>query len=238
VHPLSRLLRLPLSLIGPETTMRVLSGELRGARWIAGAATHGCWLGTYERECQRVFREFVRDGDVVYDVGANAGFFTLLGARRAGPSGAVYAFEPLPRNLQYLRRHVDLNDARQVRILEIALSSSPGVERFASGANASMGGLAAEGDLEVRTDTVDRLVAAGEIRPPHFIKMDVEGAEERVLDGAASVLERSRPVILLSAHGYRLRDVCSARLRDLGYELVPLRDGSRDGQYTLLAKPR
>jgi FkbM family methyltransferase len=237
VNLVSRLLRAPLRLLPRDATVRVLGGELRGSKWIAGAATHGCWLGTYEPEAQRVFRDAVREGDVVYDVGANVGFFTLVAAKHAGASGTVYAFEPVARNLAYLRKHVALNRASTVRILELALSSEPGVARFASGANASMGRLAAEGDVEVRVETIDRLVAAGDSAPPRFIKMDVEGAEHDVLTGAAATFARHRPALLLSTHGYEIHERCSALLRAWGYELRLLRDGALDGQYTLLAMP-
>jgi FkbM family methyltransferase len=235
VNLLSRLVRAPLRLVPRGATMRVLSGELRGWKWIAGAATHGCWLGTYEPEAQRVFRDAVHDGDVVYDVGANVGFFTLIAAKHAGARGAVYAFEPVARNLAILRRHVAMNGASSVRVLELALSSAPGVARFASGANASMGKLDAAGEVEVRVETLDRLVASGEIAPPRFIKMDVEGAEHDVLTGAATILARDRPTLLLSTHGYEIHERCCALLRAHQYQLQLLRDGELDGQYTLLA---
>ena len=215
--------------------VRILSGDLRGAKWITGSATHGCWLGTYERETQQAFRTLVREGDVVLDIGANVGFFTLLAARRTGPGGSVYAFEPLPRNLAYLRRHLELNSVTNVEVLPVALSSSAGTARFGSAANPAMGGLAVEGELEVRTETLDELVASKRVRPPGFLKIDVEGAEYDVLMGAAATLTRHRPVLLLSTHGYREQERCCAFLHNLRYELRELRDGTVDGQYTMLA---
>jgi FkbM family methyltransferase len=225
---------MPLRLVPRGATVPILSGRLRGWKWITGSATHGCWLGTYERETQRVFARLVHEGDVVYDIGANAGFFTLLAARIVGRRGAVYAFEPLPRNLGYLRRHVAANHAA-VHVLPIALSSSSGVARFATAGSAAMGRLADAGDLEVRTETVDELVSSGRIPPPRFMKIDVEGAEHAVLTGAAATLARDRPVILLSTHGYEVHEQCCAFLRDLRYDIEMVRDGTADGQYTLVA---
>ena len=80
-----RLLRLPLALIPPALAMPVLQGPLRGYRWIVGSSNHGCWLGSYEYAKQRLFAQMVRSGDVVFDVGANVGFYTLLAACRVGP---------------------------------------------------------------------------------------------------------------------------------------------------------
>lgn len=233
---LSRLIRLPLELVPREREVPILSGQLRGWRWITGAATHGCWLGTYEREAQRVFRDQVYEGNVVLDVGANAGFFTLLAAKRAGSRGAVYAFEPLQRNLDYLRLHVAANGLANVQVLPIALASRAGVARFAGAASPAMGRLSEEGDVEVRTEALDDLVASGRVAAPDFIKMDVEGAEYDVLTGAATVMQRERPVLLLSTHGWREHERCCALLREWDYALTIIRDGSVDGQYTLLAR--
>src|SRR5688500_4616739 len=135
---LGRAIRLPLRLIPRDAVLRVLSGPLRGRRWIAGAATHGCWLGTYERFVQRIFVEHVRPGGVVYDVGANAGFFTLLSSKLAGPSGAVYAFEPMERNLRYIREHLRLNRTENVHVVPMAVSDRIGSVRFAASHNPAM----------------------------------------------------------------------------------------------------
>jgi hypothetical protein len=65
--------------IVPQTAqVRVLSGPLRGRKWIAGASTNCCWLGVYDMEKQNAFRSLIRRGDVVYDLGANVGFCSLL----------------------------------------------------------------------------------------------------------------------------------------------------------------
>lgn len=216
--------------------MRILTGPLRGSRWIAASSTRGCWVGIYERESQRVFLDHVRPGDVVFDIGANVGFFTLLAAKLAR-DGHVYAFEPLPRNLDYLRRHLELNRIRNAEVLPIALSSSTGTAHFAVAAHPAMGALAESGGLEVATDTLDRLVAAGKLRAPDFLKIDVEGAEHDVLRGAAEVLRDARPTIFLSAHGWKQHELCWELLQNAGYRLELLRDGAADGNYMVLAKP-
>lgn len=232
---LSRAIRLPLHLVPRTAVLPVLSGELRGSRWIAGAATHGCWLGTYERMAQRVFRESVRPGTVVYDIGANAGFFTLLASKLVGPTGRVYAFEPLPRNLAYLREHIRINGAGNVKVLELAVSDREGVARFATAANPAMGGLSDLGDVEVQTIALDGLAAT--VPPPSFIKMDIEGGEHEALTGARELLRQARPVILLSEHGDQQHRLCGDLLRGLGYQTKTILDGSRDGNYMVCATP-
>lgn len=230
---LSRLIRLPLRLIPKRAVLRVLSGPLRGRRWIAGASTHGCWLGTYEREAQRLFAEHIQPGDVVYDVGANVGFFTLLAAKLAKE---VYAFEPLPRNLEFLREHVRLNDAWNVHVLPLAISDRAGTARFAAAENPAMGGLSDRGGVAVETATLDALRAT--LPAPSFIKMDIEGGEYAALSGAMTLLGQDAPKILLSAHGYEQHRRCSELLQAAGYRLETLVDGAADGNYVLLATRR
>ncbi|HEY0371125.1 MAG TPA: FkbM family methyltransferase [Thermoanaerobaculia bacterium] len=233
---LGRAIRLPLRLVPRDAVLRVLSGPLLGRRWIAGAATNGCWLGTYERFAQRIFVEHVRPGSVVYDVGANAGFFTLLASKLAGPSGAVYAFEPMERNLRYIREHLRLNRTGNVHVVPMAVSDRTGPVRFAAAHNPAMGGLAASGEIEVQSTTLDEW--ASTMAPPSFIKMDIEGAEHAALSGAVELLRSARPVILLSEHGWEQHERCGLLLESLGYELKLLVDGAGDGNYVVLATPR
>lgn len=232
-RPLAALLRLPLRLIRRSDAVRILSGPLRGQRWIPASGTDGCWVGTYERESQRVFLDHVKPTDVVFDIGANVGFFTLLAAKLAK---RVYAFEPLPRNLEYLRRHLAMNKIGNAEVLPLAVAASTGTARFAVAEHPAMGGLGRGGDLEVETDTLDRLVTEGRIQNPDFMKIDVEGAEHDVLRGAATVLRETKPIIFLSAHGWQQHELCSALLAAAGYKIELLRDGAADGNYLVLAR--
>ena len=231
---LGRLIRLPLRLVPSDRVVRIKSGPLRGWRWITGTAPHGCWIGTYERDAQQVFVEHVHEGDTVYDVGANVGFFTLLASKLAGRRGRVYAFEPLPRNVGYLERHVSLNGCENVSILPIAAAAASGTARFAVAHNPSQGGISDRGELEVETRSLDDLVDGG-APPPRFMKIDVEGAESDVLAGASRILRESHPTILLSTHGWKQHELCCSTLKGYGYELTLLRDGAADGNYVLLA---
>ncbi|HWZ58637.1 MAG TPA: FkbM family methyltransferase, partial [Gemmatimonadaceae bacterium] len=133
---------MPLRVVPRERPVPILGGPLRGWRWIPAAASHGCWLGTFERAEQDVFARTVRPGDVVYDLGANVGFYTLLAARLAGPTGRVVAFEPVPRNLGYLRRHIALNQCENVTVVAAAVSDRSGTARFRDGPAHTVGTLA------------------------------------------------------------------------------------------------
>lgn len=231
---LNRFIRLPLRFIPQKARVPILSGRLRGYRWIVGSAPHGCWLGTYEPDTQRVFSNILRKGDVVFDVGANAGFFTLLASKLVGPSGHVFAFEPLPRNLEMLGQHLRMNRVTNVTVMPLALSSSSGVARFSTDGHPSMGGLSPRGEIEVEVATIDELARSGVIRAPTFIKMDIEGAEHDALRGGVDLLREAHLDLLLSTHGYQQHELCWALLASLGYALDLQRDGTADGNYVVL----
>lgn len=215
--------------------MPVLTGALRGGRWVVGTGTNGCWVGTYERLTQEWVRRLLGRGMVAFDVGANVGFFTLLASRIVGASGSVVSFEPLSENLGALRRHIAINGVTNVKVVAAAVSDSCGHERFAVAPDPAMGSLSEDGPVVVATVALDDLVHRGEIPAPGFLKIDVEGAELRVLEGAREVLSAGHPPVVVSAHGWQLYEACSAFLRDVGYRVTLAKDGAADGDYLLAA---
>jgi FkbM family methyltransferase len=219
---LGKLLRLPLALIPRGVAVPVVQGPLRGARWIVGSSTHGCWVGCYEFTKQRLFARTVRPGQVVYDIGANVGFYTLLASVLVGPTGRVLAFEPLPRNVAYLRTHVELNHCHNTTVVTAAVSDTMGTARFDGSGDGSMAHLATDGAIAVETVTLDNVVFAQGEPPPHVIKIDVEGAEMAVLRGGQQTIETYRPTIFLALHGPELQRYCYEWLRSRGYQLVPI----------------
>jgi len=229
------LVRQPLRLVPAMTPLRILGGPLAGRRWLSTSANHGCWLGTYERQLQQLLVRTLKSGDVFYDVGANVGFFSLLGSVLVGPAGRVVAFEPLPRNVELLRANLGLNGVANVAIVDAAVAETPGTTLLAVGGSPSMGSINAARGIEVRVVGLDDLVAKGEIPLPSAIKMDIEGAESRALSGARKTLEAQRPTIFLSTHGYRQHDECLRILEAMGYHVRVWRDGTVDGQYESVA---
>lgn len=171
-------------------------------------------LGTYEPEQTKLFAEMVKPGDVVFDVGAHFGYYTLLASKIVGPKGRVVAFEPSPGNLARLYRHIELNDRKNMTVLELAVSDHEGTARFETRTGSGVGHLADDGPLEVKLTTLDSL---RDLPLPNVMKIDVEGAEVGVLTGAKSLLERARPIIFLSLHGDDLKARCMEMLAKLGY---------------------
>jgi FkbM family methyltransferase len=212
----------------PPLAYPVVRGPLRGKRFILrSAAGDGGGASVYingvEPQKTKALLGVLRPGQIVFDIGANIGYYTLLASQQVGPSGRVLAFEPFPRNIAYLQRHVSLNHADNVTIVPVACAERGSLERFVMGTDCATGhlssGPAARDDqrtLIVATAAVDDIVReCGLI--PDVMKVDVEGAEERVLRGAAKTLAEARPILLLGAHSAALRTACTNLLGRLGY---------------------
>ena len=230
-------LRLPLRLVPKSAVVPILQGPLRGKRWIAGSSTHGCWLGTYELAKVREVVQAVRPGMICYDIGAHVGYYSLLLSKLVGELGRLMAFEPLADNIEYLRKHVELNDCGNVAVMSIALSDRGGMRPFLVHENRSMGRLSVSGDLRVRCQPLDVLWDSGTISQPDVIKIDVEGAEWEVLRGAHKLLVNAKPTIFLATHGPAIHRSCCDYLRDLGYQLAGIGGESPDNTDELIAVP-
>ena len=230
-----KFLRLPLRLLPAGTIVPILSGCLRGKKWIVGSSVHGCWLGTYEYEKQALFTRTVSPGSKVFDIGGNVGFYTLLASKLAGPEGEVVVFEPLPRNLSYLRKHLELNKTNNVTVVEAAVSDKNGLTFFDAGARGEMAHIASSGQLQVRTYTLDHLLELCQIPVPDLIKMDIEGAEFMALWGARSMLAQAQPTIFLATHGAIVHRECCNFLKSLGYRLTPIDGNPLDDSREIIA---
>lgn len=229
---LGRAARLPLRWIPSSTAVPILQGPLRGAKWIVGSATHGCWLGSYELDKQLLVGNLIHRGDVVYDIGANVGYYTLLFSRLVGSEGSVVAFEPLPENLSYLHEHLSRNGVTNTRVVGAAVSDTAGRARFAISSSRSMGQLAPSGELEVVVVKLDELITQG-FPEPGCLKIDVEGGEAGVLEGARRLISAFRPIILLATHGEAMDAQCRRILDELGYSVTTIGKATDE----LLARP-
>jgi FkbM family methyltransferase len=234
---LGKILRVPLGFIPKEMTVPIIQGPLRGRRWIAGSSNHGCWLGSYEYEKQKVFIKRVKPGDVVFDIGANVGFYTLLASVLVENEGKVIAFEPLPRNLVYLDKHMKMNHCLNVDVLPYAVSDCEMTAEFAFSKNPSMGHLCTKGDITVQTVLIDNLIESKKLFPPDVMKIDVEGAELSVLRGSHHVIKGKRPIIFVATHGISAHRDCLEFLRSLDYHLTPIGHSSIENCDEIIAEP-
>lgn len=224
-----RLMRLPLRLLPPSSVMKIRRGPARGLRWIAGSSNHGCWLGTYELDKQAALARFIRPGMTVYDVGAQAGFYTLMFSRLVGDRGRVIAFEPCPYEARHLLDHVRMNALANVTVIEAAVSDQAGLAGFTFDRPRTENALGetAGASFQVPTVSLDQICAA--MPAPDLVKIDVEGAEAAVLTGASHMLRCHRPTVFVALHSPEQRRLCAMRLRESGYAIKCLDGGPVTG---------
>lgn len=234
---LGRILRLPLRLIPKNCVIPIIQGQLRGKKWIVGSGEHGYWLGSYEMNKRLAFEKMIQPGYVVYDIGANVGYFTLLAAVLTGEKGQVYAFEPLPRNVEFLKKHISLNNLSNVEVIQAAVSDRSGEALFEFGASTAMGHLSETGDLRIKLVSLDRMIANGDLITPDVIKIDVEGAEYDVLRGAKTLIETSHPILFLDTHQRDAHQNTLQFLRDHKYQIKVIDGKSLQESKELMAFP-
>jgi FkbM family methyltransferase len=153
--------------------------------------------GEFERAESTAVRALVRPGDLVVDIGANLGWFSLVMAEAVGPGGEVWAVEPTPPILRALKRNLALNESLNVRVFELALGDAAGTAEIHifSGlphGHASVSTLDRTdyNTHEVERRTLDDLLDG---RVPAFVKIDVEGSELAVLRGASATIAAECP---------------------------------------------
>jgi FkbM family methyltransferase len=194
-------------------------------------------MGFFEFDKQRLISSAVQPATVFYDVGANVGFYSLLAGALVGAAGRVFAFEPLSRNLGYLKRHLVLNDVANVEILELAVGDQDGPGTFNSEPTGYMGHLSAEGRISVPIAKLDSLLESGRLLPPNYIKMDIEGGELPALRGARRCVQQYRPLIFLATHGRDIHAACWHLLESWGYECKELEAITPAGFGEVVARP-
>lgn len=222
--------------------VRVKHGFLRGARWTLWPHS-AYWRGHYEPDVQSALALNVPPtGAVAWDLGAHFGFYTVWLAQAVGPSGQVCSFEPDAVSFDRLRRHVTMNGLTHVKIYPYATSARAGeqvlVQNQGSGATTShlpYEGESTEGlnTVSVRTIALDDLVARDGLRLPNFIKIDIEGHAASALAGAAELMKKARPVILISLHSPDELAGVRAHVEPLGYRPFDLAGVAMDWSATL-----
>jgi len=178
----------------PVVEAQTIAGPLN---WrVDGLTSQQFLLGTYEPYMQEAFSKRVRKGGTVYDVGAHAGYHSLLCALLVGSSGRVIAFEPNPINRASIKRQLSANPEAPVSISPYALSDRCASLALDASRGSSQGHLSDEGDFIVEARRLDFLIEHEGFPEPDVMKIDVEGHEEQVLLGALATIDKHRPVIL------------------------------------------
>ena len=191
--------------------------------------------GSFEPNEFAFLDRLLRPGMTFIDIGANEGLFSLFAARRVGPAGRVVAVEPSSRERRRLERNVERNRLGNVTVVPHALGGEAGSARLRIAAKLHGGhntfgefvheGASTVGSEEVPVETLDALGQRLALGRVDAVKIDVEGAELKVLNGGRDLLRTARPVLLIEANEEALRRqnagtaAMVALLRELGYEI-------------------
>jgi FkbM family methyltransferase len=222
---------------GREITIDDYLGELRVVLDMTYPIEREMLVNWYEPDAIAVIGALVGEGDVCLDIGANVGALTLAMARRIGPAGRVYAFEPGPLTYPRLARNVELNASIRGRVvpLQLGVADRAGTlywnEEPDNRGNATL--LHGSG-APVDVVSIDDFFADKPLPQLSFVKIDVEGMEYEVLRGGRSTWLAHRPLIYFetlrdfeSARGLPLFEQIEAFLRSLGYSLFRVDEGRR-----------
>jgi FkbM family methyltransferase len=137
-----------------------------------------------------IINRLVGPGDTVVDVGANVGAISLAASTAVGPSGRVISIEPHPRTFGYLQQNIRLNRRENIRALNCAVGATAGTLSFSDLDADDRNAVIDRGGLQVRVETLDALLD-DRPEPIALLKVDVEGFEKYVFEGARRVLERT-----------------------------------------------
>jgi FkbM family methyltransferase len=178
------------------------------------------WGGVYERELVALFKRTLKPGMTVLDVGANVGYFSAIAAALVGSGGSVHAFEPVPESFTRLQRN--LSNFRWCHAYPFAVGDVTGLAKIHfNEQELGWASLFNDNNLACATDaqaiSLDAWMIQQGLRGLNLLKIDVEGGEYRVLQGAGRMLRDFRPVVTAE-----LNCVCLSRDHHTPEDVVQL----------------
>ncbi len=215
----------------------VRSGPLKGRKWIATTGIRFV-KGDHEPYKTKAFTDNYKAGDTLFDIGAHVGYISAIAAVIGQGKGKIIAFEPRPMNAMFFRKHMHINRFDNVTLYEAAVGETDGEVLFDTGQGSATGHVSETGNISVKQISAGRMVINGEIPPPHFIKIDVEGGEKAVLKDLNEVISSFRPKLLVATHNIDCRKFVEDFLNNKNYSFEILNPGSTRGDTEIMAIPR
>jgi len=208
--------------------------EIVGIKMKLPASSNGILKDLLINRCRepyisRAFTNLIKEGDVVFELGANIGYYALQAATLVRKTGLVYAVEPAPLNIQALRENIKLNNLSNIEVYEVAIGEENGKSRIMiseKGNLCTMESIDAHrtftSSVEVDTMSLDSFMQNK--RPPDFLRMDVEGYEYYVIRGMKKLLKAGHPKrMFIEVHFDILREKAMEMLETLkecNYEII------------------
>lgn len=161
--------------------------------------------GTWDYPVLQTCRAVLRPSDVFFDVGANAGYMSIETSKLLDDQIEVFAFEPQPRLAHNILLSAACSGLSQIRVFQVMVGKHDGTSDLHVPAH-SIHASAYPHKPTLKTiscaaTTLDKLVSCGEVPPPNLVKLDVEGGEDDVFEGARSVIERHKPYLMFEDYG-------------------------------------
>jgi FkbM family methyltransferase len=183
---------------------------------------------TYDKGTTKLFRDLIKEGMVILDIGANVGYYSLIAARLAGEKGLVFAFEPAPDNFAFLVKNIEVNGFSNIIPVQKAVSNKTGKGSLFLWDEPDLHSMREhneKGAIEVEVTSVDEFMENIN-RPIDLVKMDVEGWEMRVLEGMPETIRRNPNLKIITEFSphYLQKSGCSPagfleKLKDCGFKL-------------------
>jgi len=215
-----------------------------GITWLIDTADliqwHLFYYGSYEPEETQWMKQYIQPGMVVFDVGANIGYYTILLSKLVGENGAVHSFEAAPTTFNRLKEHMRINLCTNIRVHQLAVSDKNGECMIYCAEDSNTGESRLEGfdgfknKESVSCITLDSYFQKEPVNKVDFIKIDVEGAEMLVINGALSLLNNQRPTVMLEINPLFLSRMGSdvttliATIKNIGYNMFHFHQGTLD----------
>jgi FkbM family methyltransferase len=210
---LARMIRRSLNAAAPEglSETTIAAGPARGLKMLLDLQLEkDYWLGTYETDLQAAAAKLIQPGSVVYDIGANIGYISLLSAQLSGLTGKTFSFEALPANVERLMTNISINGlGSRVTVIHAAVIDTDQRVTFLTHPSGAMGkalGSAGRdeqynGRITVPGLAVDTFIYDQNHPEPDLVKMDIEGGEGSALAGMQRLLSEKKPIFLIELHG-------------------------------------
>lgn len=161
-------------------------------------------IGFFERHKFNLIQRLLRPGDVFLDIGGNKGDFSLFAASLVNDDVRVFCFEPLPDNAKWIHQSIKRNDYKNIEVVEACVSDGNSEVTLhigrSSGGSSIMGGSPDSPTMTCPAVTMDAFIQDRMLSRVDLVKIDVEGAELRVLAGANDTIDRFRPIMLIDLH--------------------------------------
>ncbi|UKN01235.1 FkbM family methyltransferase [Paracrocinitomix mangrovi] len=218
---------------GVKSNLKIRRGPMKGVKWSTMVPDSRYLLGIYESDLTEKIISAVTDGKRLVDIGANAGYFSLVASKYGHKELSHIAAEPFPANVQLIQEHLKINNISNVVIEASAIADKNGEVEFSNTDNLAANTYKSESSIHkenlIKLNAIDlnTLSEKYDLKDNCFMKIDVEGAEFDVLQGGKAYLEKFHPEIVLATHDCHVKGVkekCLNFLMDLGYSCQPIID--------------